>query len=171
MKRLLLTVALITLSATAANAIHLVSIAGERVNMRSGPGKTRRYSGNLGKDTLSRFWRPRASGTRFQILKATSAGSTENWSIAPPPDRQEAGRQYPQRPRHQLPDHRQSQLRGGIQNPQTEQKRLGTDQTRKWSGRLGQTNPALGLVTAPDHNNTLTSQAISTQPNTTEAPA
>lgn len=48
MKRLLLTVALITLSATAANAIHLVSIAGERVNMRSGPGENQAVLWELG---------------------------------------------------------------------------------------------------------------------------
>ena len=48
MKRLLLGITLILLSATTANAIQLVSIVGEKVNMRSGPGETQAVLWELG---------------------------------------------------------------------------------------------------------------------------
>jgi len=48
LKRLLLGIVLILLSATTASAIRLVSIAGERVNMRSGPGENQAVLWELG---------------------------------------------------------------------------------------------------------------------------
>jgi len=48
LKRLLLGIALLLIFATTANAIHLVSIAGKRVNMRSGPGEKQAVLWELG---------------------------------------------------------------------------------------------------------------------------
>ncbi len=49
MKRLLLAGVFVLFTATMANAIRLVSIAGERVNMRSGPGEHHAVLWELGK--------------------------------------------------------------------------------------------------------------------------
>ncbi len=48
MKRLLLGIIIVLLSATAADAIRLVSVAGERVNMRSGPSAKQAVLWELG---------------------------------------------------------------------------------------------------------------------------
>ncbi|MDH4320230.1 MAG: SH3 domain-containing protein [Desulfobulbaceae bacterium] len=48
MKRLFLGIVLILISATTANAIQLVSVAGDRVNMRSGPGDDQAILWELG---------------------------------------------------------------------------------------------------------------------------
>jgi len=47
-KRLLLGITLVLLSAFTANAIHLVSVVGEKVNMRSGPGENQAVLWELG---------------------------------------------------------------------------------------------------------------------------
>jgi len=76
-KRLFLVLAIVFLSVTAANAIRLVSVAGERVNMRSGPGANHAVLWELGEG-----YPLKVLGTKGKWLKVADFEGDVGWVAA-----------------------------------------------------------------------------------------